>query len=119
MATTTTPPLAPDAIRGERDEYGHGTAEAANVLACAPDVDLVGIKRGGNATLAFKTASDLPPAAMTNSWGCDLVDPQTGPPLAALPNFLKPLEAAPMPTTPWPAATFSWRPPATPAVSAA
>lgn len=80
--------LAPDAIRVEHDESGHGTAEAANVFACAPDVDFVGVKMGGNATLAFKTASDLYPAVMTNSWGYHLPD------LTTLPNHLKPLEAA-------------------------
>lgn len=82
--------LAPDAIRLERDEIGHGTAEAANIFACASDIDFIGIKMGGNATLAFKTASDLHPAVMTNSWGYHLGCP----PLTTLPNFLKPLEAA-------------------------
>lgn len=80
--------LAPDAIRVEHDEVGHGTAEAANIFACAPDIDFVGVKMGSNPTLAFKTASDLYPAVMTNSWGYDL------PGLTTLPNFLKPLEAA-------------------------
>lgn len=80
--------LAPDAIRLELDEYGHGTAEAANIFASAPDIDFVGVKMGGNATLAFKTASDLYPAVMTNSWGYHL------PGASRLPNFLKPLEAA-------------------------
>lgn len=80
--------LSPDAVRLERDEYGHGTAEAANIFANAPDMDFVGIKMGGNATLAFKTASDLHPAVMTNSWGYHL------PGLSTLPNFLRPLEAA-------------------------
>ena len=80
--------LAPDAIRVEHDEVGHGTAEAANIFACAPDIDFVGVKMGENATLAFKTASDLHPAVMTNSWGYDLSGQTT------LPNFLRPLEAA-------------------------
>lgn len=80
--------LAPDAIRLDRDEYGHGTAEAANIFANAPDIDFVGVKMGGNTTLAFKTASDLYPAVMTNSWGYHL------PGVSTLPNFLKPLEAA-------------------------
>jgi subtilisin family serine protease len=80
--------LAPDAIRVERDEYGHGTAEAANIFANAPDIDFVGVKMGLNPTLAFKTGSDLHPAVMTNSWGYHL------PGLSGLPNFLKPLEAA-------------------------
>ena len=79
--------LSPDAIRLERDEYGHGTAEAANIFANAPDIDFVGVKMGGNATLAFKTASDLHPAVMTNSWGYHIPGP-------TLPNYLKPLEAA-------------------------
>jgi len=80
--------LSPDATLIERDEVGHGTAEAANIFASAPDIDFVGVKMGGNATLAFKTASDLYPAIMTNSWGYHL------PGLSTLPNFLKPLEAA-------------------------
>ena len=79
--------LSPDAIRLERDELGHGTAEAANIFANAPDVDFIGVKMGSNATLAFKMASDLYPAVMANSWGYNI-------PGAALPSFLKPLEAA-------------------------
>ncbi len=80
--------LAPDAVRVESDEVGHGTAESANVFAVAPDVDFVGMKMGPNATLAFKASSDLHPAVMTNSWGYDLAGATT------LPNFLRPLEAA-------------------------
>src|SRR5262249_34656867 len=80
--------LAPDATDVDRDDFGHGTAEAANIFSCAPDIDFIGIKWGANATLAFKTASDLEPAVMTNSWGYDLGG------LTTLPNFLKPLEAA-------------------------
>ncbi len=79
--------LSPDAIRVERDEVGHGTAEAANIFANAPDIDFIGVKMGANPTLAFKTAADLSPAVMTNSWGYDIPGP-------ALPNFLRPLEAA-------------------------
>lgn len=85
--------LAPDATNVERDESGHGTAEAANIFANAPDIDFIGVKMGGNATLAFKSASDLHPAVMTNSWGYNLVN-DSGQPLTTLPNFLKPLEAA-------------------------
>ncbi|MEO1432148.1 MAG: S8 family serine peptidase [Cyanobacteria bacterium J06633_8] len=79
--------LAPDAINIERDESGHGTAEAANIFANAPDIDFIGVKMGGNPTLAFKTASDLHPAIITNSWGYNICTD-------TLPNFLKPLEAA-------------------------
>ncbi len=71
----------------EHDEYGHGTAEAANIFANAPNIDFVGVKMGNNATLAFKTASDLFPAVMTNSWGYHIPGNQ-------LPNALRPLEAA-------------------------
>jgi serine protease AprX len=79
--------LAPDAIRVDHDEVGHGTAEAANIFACAPGIDFVGVKMGPNPTLAFKTASDLAPSVMTNSWGYSIA-------AAPLPNFLKPLELA-------------------------
>lgn len=79
--------LAPDARDLDLDASGHGTAEAANIFASAPNVDFVGVKMGPNPTLAFKTASDLHPAIMTNSWGFDICQ-------SALPNFLKPLEAA-------------------------
>jgi subtilisin family serine protease len=79
--------LAPDAANVSEDANGHGTAEAANIFASAPDIDFIGVKMGGNPTLAFKTASDLHPAVMTNSWGYSIQNPP-------LPNFLKPLEAA-------------------------
>lgn len=82
------PTLAPDATHVEHDEVGHGTAEAANIFACARDIDFVGVKMGGNATLAFKAAVDLHPAVITNSWGYHLPGETT------LPNFLRPLEAA-------------------------
>ncbi|MDA4848626.1 S8 family serine peptidase [Hoeflea poritis] len=79
--------LAPDAIDVDQDANGHGTAEAANIFASAPDIDFIGVKMGGNATLAFKTASDLHPAIMTNSWGYSIQNPP-------LPNSLLPLQAA-------------------------
>jgi hypothetical protein len=80
--------LAPDAVRVHEDDNGHGTAEAANIFAVVPDIDFVGVKMGSNATLAFKTAADLHPAVLTNSWGYDLNG------VEELPNALKPLEAA-------------------------
>lgn len=79
--------LAPDAVDVDHDEVGHGTAEAANVFANAPNIDFVGVKMGINATLAFKAAADLHPAVMTNSWGYSIQGP-------ALPDWLRPLEAA-------------------------
>lgn len=36
--------LSPDAILVEEDFIGHGTAEAANIFATAPDIDFIGIK---------------------------------------------------------------------------
>lgn len=78
--------LAPDATFVEKDEVGHGTAEAANIFANAPDIDFIGIKWGANATLAFKMASDLHPAIISNSWGYSIQD--------ELPNFLLPIQAA-------------------------
>jgi serine protease AprX len=76
----------------ERDENGHGTAQAANIFANAPDIEFLGVKMNlgetGNTTLDFKTASDLYPAVMTCSWAAESV------PHAPLPGFLKPLEAA-------------------------
>lgn len=79
--------IAEDAVDVESDNYGHGTAEAANIFSAAPDVDFVGIKMGLNATLGFKKAVDLSPAVITCSWGWNI-------PHAPLPNWLKPLEAA-------------------------
>ncbi len=78
--------IAPDASDVEMDEYGHGTAEAANIFACAPNVEFVGVKMGFNPTLAFKMAVELHPAIVTNSWGFSI-------PGDTLPNYLKPLEA--------------------------
>ena len=53
--------LAPDATDMEQDPYGHGTAEAANIFSCAPDVDFMGDEDRGlqRRTLAFKAASEL------------------------------------------------------------
>jgi len=78
--------ISPDAMGVESDEYGHGTAEAANIFSCAPNVEMVGIKMGLNATLGFKTAVDLSPAIITCSWGWSIQG-------ATLPDWLKPLEA--------------------------
>ena len=79
--------IAEDAVDVEKDNYGHGTAEAANIFSCAPDIDFVGIKMGLNALVAFKDAVDLSPAVITCSWGWDIKN-------APLPNWLKPMEAA-------------------------
>lgn len=78
--------IAEDAVDEATDDYGHGTAEAANIFSAAPDIDFVGIKMGNNATLGFKKAVDLNPAVITCSWGWSIQNPP-------LPNWLKPLEA--------------------------
>jgi hypothetical protein len=81
--------LSPDATDLDRDDIGHGTCQAANIFATAPNVEFLGIKMAfpGNATLAFKTASDLCPAVINMSWGWDNIGKN-------VPNYLKPLEAA-------------------------
>ena len=85
---------APDATSPTHDANGHGTAEAANVLAIAPDVSLTMVKQGRNATAAFKKAIELDPDIITCSWGYDLVN--TASPdrrhLPAVPNALRALE---------------------------
>ena len=86
--------LAPDANNPDRDENGHGTAEAANIFANAPDITFTMVKQGNNSTAAFKTAVALKPDIITCSWGFDLVDPASSnrKHLKKVPNFLKALE---------------------------
>jgi subtilisin family serine protease len=60
-----------------RDPHGHGTGEAANVFAVAPDATLVPVRAatdrgdfiGGLA--GFVLAKTLEPSVITNSWGGD------------------------------------------------
>jgi subtilase family serine protease len=80
---------APDVTDYTSDNYGHGTGECANLFATAPDINFIGVKMGGNVTLAFKTATELRPQVMTNSWGYSVDFPST-----TMPNFLKPLYLA-------------------------
>ncbi|MBI4456855.1 MAG: S8 family serine peptidase [Acidobacteria bacterium] len=86
--------LAPDAQNTRRDDNGHGTAEAANVFAIAPDVSFVMIKQGRNSTAAFKKAIDLNPDIITCSWGYDLVNAASSNRrhLPRVPNTLRALE---------------------------
>ena len=76
---------APDAIDHTSDQSGHGTGESANLFATAPGINFVGVKMA-NPTLAFKTAVELKPDIMTNSWGYSVDRPGT-----SMPNWLKPL----------------------------
>jgi serine protease AprX len=77
---------APDAVDHTTDSYGHGTGECANLFSTAPDINFIGVKIGGNLTLAFKTAVELRPDIMTNSWGYSVDLPAT-----TMPNWLVPL----------------------------
>lgn len=79
---------APDTIDPASDASGHGTGECANLFATAPGINFIGVKMR-NPTLAFKTAVDMRPAVMTNSWGYDLDRRGT-----QMPNFLIPLYLA-------------------------
>ncbi|MGH0037254.1 MAG: S8 family serine peptidase [Myxococcota bacterium] len=79
---------APDAVDHTSDSHGHGTGECANLFATAPGINFVGVKMG-NPTLAIKTAVELRPQIITNSWGYNVDFPNTG-----MPNWLKPLHLA-------------------------
>ena len=79
---------APDAVDHTSDSSGHGTGEAANLFATAPGINFVGVKMK-NPTLAVKTATELKPDVMTNSWGYNVDKPNT-----SMPNWLKPLYLA-------------------------
>ena len=78
----------PDALDHTSDNNGHGTGECANLLATAPGINFIGIKMG-NPTLAIKTAVELRPEVITNSWGYSEDLPGT-----SMPNWLKPLHLA-------------------------
>ncbi len=80
---------APDASDHTSDDHGHGTGECANLLATAPGINFIGVKMGFNPTLGFKTAVELRPDIMTNSWGYSVDHPGT-----SMPNWLKPLYLA-------------------------
>jgi hypothetical protein len=84
--------LAPDATDLDTDDEGHGSAEAANILAIAPDVTFIGVKAGANLTAAFKEAVRHSPDIISVSLGFDLRG-ANGLPLTKLPDNLKPLEA--------------------------
>jgi len=79
---------APDTSDHTSDLHGHGTGECANLFATAPGINFIGVKMG-SPVLAFKTAVDLRPRVMTNSWGYHADLPGT-----SMPNFLKPLHLA-------------------------
>jgi subtilisin family serine protease len=59
----------------------------------APGINFIGVKMGGNMTLAFKTAVDLRPDVMTNSWGYSVDYPGTSMPTWLVPLYLEVLNA--------------------------
>jgi subtilisin family serine protease len=62
--------LAPGAIAPESDESGHGTGESANILAIAPDCQLLPVKANFTNTIAaFNAAVALQPDIISCSWG--------------------------------------------------
>jgi len=74
--------LSPGATDHDSDEIGHGTAMAANVLAIAPDAEIIPVKmaRAGrsaivNSVCAFNTAMALQPDVILCCWGFDLEHP--------------------------------------------
>jgi serine protease AprX len=79
----------PDTIDHTIDGNGHGTGECANLFATAPGINFVGVKMGPSTTLAIKTATELRPQVMTNSWGYSVDVPNS-----TMPNFLVPLYLA-------------------------
>ncbi|WP_298865559.1 S8 family serine peptidase [uncultured Gimesia sp.] len=83
--------LGPGASNVEHDENGHGTAEAANILAIAPDITFIGVKTGNSLAASFKKTVELNPDIISISLGWDLRGAD-GLPLPSLPGFLSSLE---------------------------
>jgi subtilisin family serine protease len=54
------------------DTIGHGTRQAINIFSCAPDAEVIGIKKGSNAILALDRAAALSAKIITCSWNFDL-----------------------------------------------
>jgi subtilisin family serine protease len=82
---------APDSDSPEVDDEPHGTAVIAALLACAPDVEALGIKVGDNYVLALDFAMACPNLSVISiSWVYDLVD-DNGAPLDLVPLDLVPI----------------------------
>ena len=70
--------LGPGTADPTVDEHGHGTGEAANIFATAPDAVLEPVKIATasgalvNTTAAINLAATLDPDIMTNSWGASV-----------------------------------------------
>lgn len=63
------PTEAPGSGPADIDTSGHGTGEAANIFAVAPDCTVYGVKHGSSAAATLETCIGQDPAVMTNSWG--------------------------------------------------
>lgn len=99
--------LAPGATDPGLDGNGHGTAESANLLAMAPDVEFTGVKldnesfpaNGATILEGLQTAMQHNPQVISVSLGYDMCptnvfgDRTSNTHLTALPNSLKALEA--------------------------
>lgn len=81
--------LAQGAMNAAVDSYGHGTGEAANIFAAAPDARLIPIKMG-DAVDAIKKARNSGAQIITNSWGYPGWDGDSTK-WANLPSYLKAL----------------------------
>jgi subtilisin family serine protease len=68
---TLTALLAAGASNANTDEVGHGTGEAANIFATAPDITLQPIKMGDPID-SIKLARTSGAQVITNSWGYDI-----------------------------------------------
>jgi serine protease AprX len=75
---------ASDASSPASDPDQHGTAVLANMLACAPDVTAIGVKKGPLPELAFQKARSYNPKVISYSMGYDL-GPVASLPVAYLP----------------------------------
>jgi len=99
--------LAPGATDVDFDGNGHGTAECANLLAMAPDIEFTGVKldneqfpaNGATVLEGLQTAMQHNPDVISVSLGHDLCPTNlqgqrtSNMHLSALPNSLKALEA--------------------------
>jgi subtilisin family serine protease len=72
---------APDTNFPDVDDQSHGTAVIAALLACAPDVDAIGIKGGNSDVLGFDLAMTLPGLKVISiSWVYNLAGKKSLPP---------------------------------------
>lgn len=74
--------LGPGAVDPTQDTFGHGTGEAANIFAVAPDARLIPVKMG-DPVGSFNAAVAENPQVITNSWG--LISPVDKAPCAMTP----------------------------------